>query len=153
VHGWAQQWGLSAADESLSNDQKKAKLEQQLKEVNEDIESEIKSKKGLGTAFRVTASPPPLIVYLFIKFIVCGATDKLVKFYAADPVAQKKAVQVLSSVLCAAMHTRATAHAHAPPHTHAHGDRHIYSILNACNRKRRTRRRRSTSSRRRRRRS
>ncbi|ELR20066.1 SH3 domain containing protein [Acanthamoeba castellanii str. Neff] len=60
------QWGLSAADESLSNDQKKAKLEQQLKEVNEDIESEIKSKKGL---------------------------DKLVKFYAADPVAQKKAVQ------------------------------------------------------------
>jgi mevalonate kinase len=45
----AQQWGLSAADESLSNDQKKAKLEQQLKEINEDIESEIKSKKGLGT--------------------------------------------------------------------------------------------------------
>lgn len=60
------QWGLSASDESLSNDQKKAKLEQQLKEINEDIESEIKSKKGL---------------------------DKLVKFYAADPVAQKKAVQ------------------------------------------------------------
>ena len=119
MHGRAQQWGLSSADESLSNDQKKAKLEQQLKEVNEDIESEIKSKKGLGTAFRVTASRINLNC-LLIKFIVCGATDKLVKFYAADPVAQKKAVQVLSSALCAAMH------AHAPPHTHAHGDRHIY---------------------------
>ena len=58
MHGRAQQWGLSSADESLSNDQKKAKLEQQLKEVNEDIESEIKSKKGLGTAFRVTAPLP-----------------------------------------------------------------------------------------------
>jgi hypothetical protein len=62
----AKQWGLSGADESLSPEQKKTKLEHQLKEINEDIESEIKSKKGL---------------------------DKLVKFYAADAVAQKKAVQ------------------------------------------------------------
>jgi len=47
-------------------EEKKRKLEGQLKEIKEVIESEVKSKKGL---------------------------DKLVKFYASDPVAQKKATQ------------------------------------------------------------
>lgn len=59
------------------------------------------------------------------------ATDKLVKFYAADPVAQKKAVQVLSSVLCAARHrtrTGITAHARTVAHAHAHGDREIFNF-------------------------
>jgi len=50
----------------LSADEKKSKLEAQLKEIKACIASEVKSKKGL---------------------------DKLVKFYAADPVAQKKATQ------------------------------------------------------------
>jgi len=59
-------WGLTAADEKLSTAEKQAKLEGQLKEITEDIASEIKSKKGL---------------------------DKLVKFYASDPGAQKKAIQ------------------------------------------------------------
>jgi len=59
-------WGLTPADEKLSVEDKKAKLEGQLKEISEEIASEIKSKKGL---------------------------DKLVKFYASDPSAQKKAVQ------------------------------------------------------------
>jgi len=60
------QWGLTAADESLTPEEKHVKLEKQLTEINAEIDSEIKSKKGL---------------------------DKLVKFYAADPAAQKKAVQ------------------------------------------------------------
>jgi hypothetical protein len=59
-------WGLTAADEKLSVEEKKAKLEAQLKDITEEIASETKSKKGL---------------------------DKLVKFYASDPGAQKKAVQ------------------------------------------------------------
>jgi len=59
-------WGLQPEDSSLSAEEKKRKLEGQLKEIKEVIESEVKSKKGL---------------------------DKLVKFYASDPVAQKKATQ------------------------------------------------------------
>lgn len=60
------QWGLSASDESLPAEQKRAKLEQQLREIKEDIDSAITSKKGL---------------------------DKLVKFYQNDPMAEKKAAQ------------------------------------------------------------
>jgi len=56
--------GLSAADDSLSNDQKKEKLEAQLRDLRSAIKLEIKSRKGL---------------------------EKLVKFYGADPVAQEKA--------------------------------------------------------------
>jgi len=59
-------WGLQPEDSSLPVEEKKRKLEGQLKEIKEVIESEVKSKKGL---------------------------DKLVKFYASDPVAQKKATQ------------------------------------------------------------
>eukprot|EP01087_Luapelamoeba_hula_P024536 TRINITY_DN937_c0_g1_i1.p1 TRINITY_DN937_c0_g1~~TRINITY_DN937_c0_g1_i1.p1 ORF type:complete len:508 (-),score=137.72 TRINITY_DN937_c0_g1_i1:123-1646(-) len=62
-------WGLVAADESLSPEQKKEKLEGQLKEIKGVIAAETKSQKGL---------------------------DKLVKFYANDPVAQKKASQEAS---------------------------------------------------------
>lgn len=50
-------------------EEKKKKLEGQLKEIKEVIASEVKSKKGL---------------------------DKLVKFYASDPIAQKKATQEAS---------------------------------------------------------
>jgi len=53
----------------LSAEEKKKKLEGQLKEIKEVIASEVKSKKGL---------------------------DKLVKFYASDPIAQKKATQEAS---------------------------------------------------------
>jgi len=59
-------WGLQPEDSSLSVEEKKKKLEGQLEEIKEVIASEVKSKKGL---------------------------DKLVKFYASDPVAQKKATQ------------------------------------------------------------
>jgi len=53
----------------LPAEEKKKKLEGQLKEIKEVIASEVKSKKGL---------------------------DKLVKFYASDPIAQKKATQEAS---------------------------------------------------------
>ena len=53
----------------MSAEEKKKKLEGQLKEIKEVIASEVKSKKGL---------------------------DKLVKFYASDPIAQKKATQEAS---------------------------------------------------------
>jgi len=59
-------WGLQPEDSSLSAEEKKRKLEGQLTEIKDVIASEVKSKKGL---------------------------DKLVKFYASDPVAQKKATQ------------------------------------------------------------
>jgi len=62
-------WGLQPEDSSLSVEEKKKKLAGQLKEIKEVIASEVKSKKGL---------------------------DKLVKFYASDPVAQKKATQEAS---------------------------------------------------------
>ena len=42
------QWGLTSTEEGLPPDQKRARLEQQMREVDEDIESEVKSKKGLG---------------------------------------------------------------------------------------------------------
>jgi len=62
-------WGLQPEDSSLSVEEKRRKLEGQLSEIKEVIASEVKSKKGL---------------------------DKLVKFYASDPVAQKKATQEAS---------------------------------------------------------
>jgi DNA repair exonuclease SbcCD ATPase subunit len=61
-----QQWGLSSVDENLSQDQKVSKLEQQLKDLDQDMESEIKSKQGL---------------------------EKLITFYACDPQAQQKTIQ------------------------------------------------------------
>jgi len=56
-------YGLTNDDASLSADEKKSKLNEQLKEVKERIKNETKSKKGL---------------------------EKLTQFYANDPVAQQK---------------------------------------------------------------
>jgi len=58
------EWGLSASDKNLSDDQKKSKLNGQLDELDKAISNETKSKEGL---------------------------ENLVRFYASDPVAQKKA--------------------------------------------------------------
>lgn len=56
--------GLGAGDETLSKDEKREKLEAQLRELRTAIKVEVKSRKGL---------------------------EKLVKFYGSDPVAQEKA--------------------------------------------------------------
>lgn len=57
-------YGLSGADASLSADAKKEKLQKQLEDLRTQIKEQVKSKKGL---------------------------QKLVKFYASDPVAQDRA--------------------------------------------------------------
>jgi len=57
-------FGLTAADEALSVEEKKKKLEGQLTQVKDIIKTEVKSKKGL---------------------------DKLAVFYQGDPTAQEKA--------------------------------------------------------------
>lgn len=59
------EYGLSEADQSLPPAEKAAKIQSQLSELRESIKAETKSKKGL---------------------------EKLVKFYAKDPVAQEKAI-------------------------------------------------------------
>lgn len=87
-----QQWGLTAVDDNLPPDQKKAKLEQQLGEIEEDLDSEVKSKKGLGVYHQISVVLHSTDDDIFIP-------DKLVKFYAADPVAQQKAVQVSPSFI------------------------------------------------------
>lgn len=58
------EWGLSKSDENLSVEQKRAKLEQQLTELDAQIRSETTAKNGV---------------------------EKLVQFYANDPTAQRKA--------------------------------------------------------------
>jgi Variant SH3 domain/Fes/CIP4, and EFC/F-BAR homology domain len=64
----ASEFGLSGADSSLSPEAKRAKLQGQLDELRSQIKDQVKSKKGL---------------------------EKLVKFYASDPVAQDKASKEL----------------------------------------------------------
>jgi len=57
-------WGLTASDQNLSNEEKQRKLSTQLEQLEKAIISESKAKDGL---------------------------ENLVRFYASDPVAQKKA--------------------------------------------------------------
>jgi len=63
------EWGLTQADRNLSPDEQKNKLYGQLDELDKAITSETKSKEGL---------------------------ENLVRFYASDPVAQKKAEDEIS---------------------------------------------------------
>jgi len=63
------EWGLTAADQSLSSDAKQSKLKNQVAELDKLIQSETKAKEGL---------------------------ENLVRFYAADPVSQKRAEDQLS---------------------------------------------------------
>jgi len=58
------EWGLSAKDQALSPDQKRAKLEKQITDIDALLRTENTAKSGV---------------------------EKLVHFYASDPVAQKKA--------------------------------------------------------------
>jgi len=58
------EWGLSASDSSLNPDEQHNKLQSQLDELDKLVTQEHKSKEGL---------------------------ENLVRFYASDPVAQKKA--------------------------------------------------------------
>lgn len=58
------EWGLNAKDQSLTPDQKRQKLEQQLTEIEALIKSEVQAKSGV---------------------------EKLVSFYASDPAAKKNA--------------------------------------------------------------
>lgn len=63
------EWGLTAADSALSPEQKQKKLAEQLEELQKAINTESKAKEGL---------------------------ENLVRFYATDPVAQKKAEMELA---------------------------------------------------------
>lgn len=63
------EWGLSKSDESLTPDQKRAKLEQQLADLDAQIRTETTTKAGV---------------------------EKLVQFYANDQVAQRKAESELT---------------------------------------------------------
>lgn len=63
------EWGLTASDESLSTEQKRQKLEQQITELDAFIRSESTAKNGV---------------------------EKLVQFYATDPANQKKAENELA---------------------------------------------------------
>jgi len=67
----AKEWGLTSSDAILSKDEQKSKLNGQITELDKAISSETKSKEGL---------------------------ENLVRFYASDPVAQKKAEQQLNEV-------------------------------------------------------
>lgn len=61
----AQEYGLTEADHALPPGEKAAKIQSQLSDLREAIKAETNSKKGL---------------------------EKMVKFYARDPVAQEKAI-------------------------------------------------------------
>eukprot|EP00026_Physarum_polycephalum_P006093 Phypoly_transcript_06134.p1 GENE.Phypoly_transcript_06134~~Phypoly_transcript_06134.p1 ORF type:complete len:485 (+),score=114.94 Phypoly_transcript_06134:175-1629(+) len=63
------EWGLTKADESLTVEQKRSKLEQQLIDLDAHIRSETTAKNGV---------------------------EKLVQFYANDPAAQRKAESELA---------------------------------------------------------
>jgi len=60
----SREWGLSSADGNLSIEEQQSKLTSQMEELEKELTKETKTKEGL---------------------------DNLVRFYASDPVAQKKA--------------------------------------------------------------
>jgi len=63
------EWGIKPSDSNLSIDEKRAKLNSQLAELDKSIITETKAKEGL---------------------------ENLIRFYASDPVAQKKAEEQMA---------------------------------------------------------
>jgi len=63
------EWGLKAADQNLGTEEKRSKLTTQVEQLDKSIALEIKAKEGL---------------------------ENLVRFYASDPVSQKKAEDQLA---------------------------------------------------------